>query len=177
MIREVKYSDIDDITQIYNHYICNTEISFEESAISSTDMNIRVAKVKEADLPWLVFERSSRVVGYAYAAKWHERSAYRKTAEITIYLHPAYLGKGIGSKLYSQLFERLRAVGIHSAIGRIALPNIGSVALHEKFGMKKVGHLESLGCFHFLCCLGLLMQGCGRLSVKRLYGVRLAPCV
>jgi len=80
-----------------------------------------------------------------YASKWHGRSAYRFSTEITVYLAPAHVGRGIGSQLYARLFPILRDRGIHAVIGGIALPNEASVALHEKFGLEKVAHFKEVG--------------------------------
>ncbi len=98
------------------------------------------------NLPWLVAENDSGVVvGYAYASKWKGRCAYRHSAEVTVYLAPDAAAQGVGTRLYEALFSELRDRGIHTAIGGIALPNPPSVALHEKFGMKKVAHFAEVG--------------------------------
>ena len=87
-----------------------------------------------------------RLVGFAYAGRWHERSAYRHTVETSIYLDPARVGKGLGTRLYSALIDRLRARGdLHAAIGGIALPNKASVSLHERLGFEKTAHYREIG--------------------------------
>jgi phosphinothricin acetyltransferase len=85
------------------------------------------------------------VRGYAYASRWKSRSAYRHTAEVTVYLEPAATRRGIGKRLYGALFDELRLGGCHVALGGIALPNDASVALHERVGMRKVGQLLAVG--------------------------------
>jgi len=105
----------------------------------------RVAAVLQDGLPWFVVERDGRVVGYAYAARWHKRAAYRRSVEITIYLSHDAQAQGLGSFLYRHLLDELESTSIHTIIGVIALPNPSSVALHAKFGMKKVGHLSEVG--------------------------------
>jgi phosphinothricin acetyltransferase len=55
------------------------------------------------------------------------------------------VGKGFGTKLYDELFSRLRKKKLHVAIGGIALPNPSSIKLHEKFGMEKVAHYKEVG--------------------------------
>ncbi len=111
----------------------------------ATEMARRIEDVQSASLPWLVAEEGSQILGYAYATQWRARSAYRFSVEITVYLAPEYTGRGIGSKLYGQLFPILQARGIHAVMGGIALPNEASVALHEKFGLRKVAHFEQVG--------------------------------
>ena len=98
-----------------------------------------------APLPWLIAERDARVVGYAYAARWHSRSAYRFSAEITVYVDASQTRTGVGSRLYDQLFPILRARGIHAVVAGISLPNESSVVLHERFGLTKVAHFKEVG--------------------------------
>lgn len=149
MIRAVQTTDAEAICAIYNHYISDTIITFEEQTITETDMLTRIKSVQADNLPWYVIEdnseQTSQVVGYAYAAKWRERFSYRFSVEVTVYLSPEHGGKGLGSRLYRTLFEALKAQGFHSAIGGITLPNAASVALHEKFAMEKVAHFKEVG--------------------------------
>lgn len=146
MIRAVQENDAKAICDIYNHYIANTIITFEEQTITPVDMLGRITKVLSAEHPWLVVEdEKGKVVGYAYATKWRERFSYRFSVEVTVYLLSEHGEKGLGSQLYQALFETLKAKGIHSVIGGITLPNVASVALHEKFGMEKVAHFKDVG--------------------------------
>ena len=133
------------IAAIYNHYVRETVVTFEEEPVDSGEMATRIGQVADAGLPWLVAERAGVVVGFAYAAPWKERSAYRYSVECTVYLAPGLEGRGIGSALYSALFERLEQAGIHAVIAGIALPNERSVALHENFGMTKVAQFKEVG--------------------------------
>jgi phosphinothricin acetyltransferase len=100
--------------------------------------------VQGASRPWLVAE-DERVLGFAYAGRWRGRCAYRFSAEITVYMDERATGRGLGSRLLTELFERLRAAGMHSVLAGIALPNEASVALHEKMGMEKVAHFGQVG--------------------------------
>ena len=102
-------------------------------------------KVRDAGFPWLVAQEGGEVVGYAYAGSWNVRSAYRYSVEITVYLEPGTEAKGIGSMLYEVLFPQLIAGGYRVAMAGISLPNEASVALHEKFGMRKVAHFSEVG--------------------------------
>jgi L-amino acid N-acyltransferase YncA len=145
MIRLATRADADVVTSIYNHYILNTVVSFEEAALSGADMALRIDKVRAFGLPWLVAENEEEVVGYAYATRWQERSAYKHTVEVSAYLSRTAVSQGWGTQLYKSLFEELRKSDIHVVIGGIALPNAASVALHEKFGMKKVAHFAEVG--------------------------------
>lgn len=144
MIRNVRNSDIPFITAIYNYYIKNTIITFEEEEIDEIETGKRIEEVRNA-YPWIVYEENKKPVGYAYASKWRERSAYRFSAESTVYLNKDYSGKGIGSMLLIELIEKSKTKNIHSLIGGIALPNKASIKLHEKFDFKKCAHFKEVG--------------------------------
>ncbi len=144
MIRAATTNDAAAIAAIYNHYIANSIITFEETPVSADEMAARIAEVT-ASLPWLVFESAGEVMGYAYASPWKSRCAYRFSVETTVYLAATATGRGIGTQLYTALLADLRGRSLHSVIGGVALPNAASVALHEKFGFEKVAHFKQVG--------------------------------
>ena len=145
VIREVRSDDWADVARIYNQFIRDTVVTFEEAELTAEQIGERVAAVQAKSLPWLLAVRDSRVVGYAYATEWKGRSAYRYSVETTIYLEPAACGSGLGRRLYSQLMTEIQAASVHVAIGGITLPNAASVALHESLGFKKVAHFSEVG--------------------------------
>jgi phosphinothricin acetyltransferase len=144
-VKEAATGDADAIARIYNHYVAESIVTFEESPVSSADMTQRILEIRDDGLPWLVAELGDGVAGYAYASKWKGRCAYRYATEITVYLGMESQGQGVGSLLYMQLFDKLRQRGMHTVIAGIALPNVASVALHEKMGLEKVAHFREVG--------------------------------
>ena len=144
-VRAMRAADAEEVAGIYNHYVTQTIITFEEEAVSSSEICQRLHDVQSFSLPWLVAEHAGRVVGYAYAGKWKGRCAFRFSTEVAVYVSPDKPGYGIGSRLYEQLLPALRAREIHVAIAGIALPNEGSRVLHEKFGFTKVAHFKDVG--------------------------------
>lgn len=145
MIRPAAPSDAESVCRIYNHYVANTVVTFEEEPVSSTDMRRRIDAVMAKSLPWLVAEDGGVVVGYGYLGPWAARSAYRFTLETTVYLDPLQVGVGHGGRLLERLVELLPSVGAHSAVGVIALPNPASVVLHERLGFSHVGTFSQVG--------------------------------
>lgn len=143
-IRPCTEQDLEAVCRIYNAYVETTVITFEETPVSVPEMSTRLAAYT-AHFPWLVCVVEGEVLGYAYASRWKERSAYRQTAEVTIYLHPDSGGRGYGKALYTALLPRLQQLGYHVALACIALPNEASVGLHESFGFKKVAHFAEVG--------------------------------
>lgn len=144
MIRPVKESDAEAIAAIYNYYITNTAITFEENEISAAEMRERILKISSA-YPYLVFEEEGTVKGYAYVSTWNTKMAYRYTAEVTIYLDKSCIGQGAGSQLFSALLQEVRKTSLHVLVSLITQPNEHSVRLHEKFGFKQNAYYKEVG--------------------------------
>ena len=144
-VRKAVRQDAPALARIYNHYVAHTTVTFEEVPVRAAEIAKRWSAAGRAGLPFLVAESAGRVLGYAYASPWKGRCAYRYSVEVSVYLDEAHRGRGLGSRLYARLFPLLRRQGFHAVIGGIALPNRGSVALHEKFGLRKVAHFEQVG--------------------------------
>jgi phosphinothricin acetyltransferase len=144
-IRDVTPRDADAIARIYNPYILNTVITFEESPVTSDDIKTRIENVLNLGLPYLVMEENGLLIGYAYAGTWRTRAAYKHTVETSVYLQQGLAGKGLGTSLYQALLERLKLLDVHVVLGGITLPNPVSVGLHEKLGFKKVAHFNEVG--------------------------------
>src|SRR5690606_13233089 len=130
---------------IYNHYILNSIATFEEAEVQPMEMAARVTAIETLGLPWLVAEIDGSVMGYAYATGWKGRKAYRHSVEIEAYVDHHLTGRGIGTALYTELFAILRLLPVHSVVACLALPNEGSVSLHERVGMRKTGHFNEVG--------------------------------
>jgi phosphinothricin acetyltransferase len=144
MIRACTAADAAAIAEIYNHYVRETVVTFEETPVAAAEMAQRIADVS-ARYPWLVWDDGGAVVAWAYATPWKTRSAYRFSVETTVYVAASHHGRGIGGALYRALIDDLRARNVHSAVGGIALPNPASVALHEKLGFRKIAHFAEVG--------------------------------
>lgn len=144
IIRNATLDDIPALTKIYNYYIQETIITFEETPVTNSQFAARFSDI-QAKYPFLVAVNGKQIVGYAYASQWREKSAYQHAVESTVYLQTQSVGSGIGTLLYSHLLSTLKENNFKTALGCIALPNASSVGLHEKLGFKNVGHFESVG--------------------------------
>jgi L-amino acid N-acyltransferase YncA len=143
-IRPIEDNDIEKITEIYNWYISNTPVTFEVETISPLEMKQRVQeKLEKYD--WLVGEVNQEIIGYAYYGAFHPRSAYSHTVESTIYLAQEQIGKGFGKLLYGELIRSATENGFRELIALIALPNQGSITLHQKLGFEESGVLKKVG--------------------------------
>jgi L-amino acid N-acyltransferase YncA len=144
MLRPCTTADAAALCDIYNHYVRETVVTFEEAPVNEAEMARRITDVT-SHLPWLVWESDAGLLGYAYATAWKSRAAYRHSVESSIYLAPQATGQGIGTRLYQALIAALREQGLHCVIGGAALPNPASVALHERLGFTQVAEFRQVG--------------------------------
>jgi len=145
VLRDAVPADAGAIAAIYNVHVRGTIVTFEVDEVDAAEMARRIAEVQARDLPWLVADVDGAVLGYAYAGPWKPRAAYARTVETSIYIDASACGRGMGRRLYAALIERLRALGMHVAIGGASLPNAASVALHEALGFEPVGVFRDVG--------------------------------
>jgi len=146
LIRPSIDSDIAAITGIYDHYVRHSAASFEIDPPNADEIARRRAEVLQRGLPWLVAENSGAVLGYAYASPYRSRAAYRFTLEDSVYVHPAYVGQGIGKLLLPELIARCQALGATQMIAIIGdTENPASVRLHAAFEFRHVGVLQAVG--------------------------------
>ncbi|MGM5631155.1 GNAT family N-acetyltransferase [Apibacter raozihei] len=145
MIRKVRMSDAKRIAEIYNYYIEETIITFEEEKVSEKDIVYRIEKILKKNYPYLIYEENNDVIGYAYVNNWRERSAYDITLETSLYLDHHITGKGRGNLLLEELIEESKKINVHSLIGVISLPNEPSRKIHKRFGFELVGNFRESG--------------------------------
>lgn len=140
VIRSALGADLPRLTEIYNHYVIHTPVTFDIEPYSIERRQAWFQQFAEAGrYRLLVAEDGGIVVGYAGTTRFRPKAAYETTVETTIYCAPEAIGKGIGRRLYQALFRALQDEDIHRFVAGFALPNPGSAALHEHFGFKLVG--------------------------------------
>jgi phosphinothricin acetyltransferase len=144
VIRPVNIADAQAIADIYNYYVLNTPVTFEEEALGREAMEDRI-RAFGSRYPWFVWEEGGEITAYAYAHQWHDRPAYRLSAEDTVYVRHGFERRGIGRTLLGMVVEGLKKQGVHVVMAVIAVPNEGSIALHESLGFKKAGHFSQIG--------------------------------
>ncbi|GAA3613823.1 GNAT family N-acetyltransferase [Flavivirga amylovorans] len=146
MIRSFNVSDTKELLDIYNYYVLNSIVTFDDEALSLEAFEDKITRIN-ADYPFIVFEdeENNEILGYAYGSKWRPKPAYKHTVESTVYVKHGVLGKQIGTKLYRELLSQLKEQNYHIVLGGLTLPNDASVKLHEKFGFNQVAHFKEVG--------------------------------
>lgn len=144
LIRIVNSRDVEQILDIYNKYISTSTATFEEAPLTLGIFAERVNRIAKS-YPFLVAEENGKIVGYAYLDKFNERSAYRITADLSIYLDPDFTGHGLGRKLLSELESMGKKIGITQIISLVTDENAVSRAFHLACGFREAGTLENVG--------------------------------
>jgi phosphinothricin acetyltransferase len=159
-IRDATEVDLPSIREIYNHYVMNSTVTFDEKPMTLAALRRKFSHVRQLGQPFIVAENpAGQLLGYAYVYPWKEKAAYRFTVENSIYLGPASTGKGLGKVLLGELITRSKAAGVKEIIAVIADKGAdASIAMHESFGFKEIGRMGKVG-FKFGRWLGtVLMQ-------------------
>lgn len=145
-VRDAQEADLPAIQAIYAHHVLHGLGSFEEVPPDLAEMARRFAELKVKNMPYLVAQEDGRVLGYAYANFYRPRSAYRYSAEDSIYVAHDAVGRGVGRRLLQTLIDRCTAMGFRQMVAVIGdSQNRGSIALHAAQGFQKVGNLPSTG--------------------------------
>jgi phosphinothricin acetyltransferase len=146
VVRRAERRDLARITQIYNHYVETTSITFDVQPYSEQEREPWFAQFAASGRHQLfVAESAGRVIGYAGSLQFKPKQAYETSVETTIYLAPDACARGIGPRLYEALFTALRGEDVHRLLAGITLPNEASVRLHERLGWKLVGTYTEVG--------------------------------
>lgn len=145
-IRVGRDADLSALTDLYNHYVRETPITFD---IEPFTLEARRAWLRgfgeRGRHQLLVAEREGRLLGFACSRKFREKAAYDASVETTVYLAADAAGEGLGTRLYAALFERLAGEDVRRALAGITLPNPASLALHRRFDFELVGVFHEVG--------------------------------
>lgn len=146
-VRSATLDDLQALTDIYNHYVINTAITFDLRPFTAEERR-----------PWFDEHHTSGphrllvatdgdgiCAAYASTSRWRPKAAYDTTVEASVYCHPATVGRGCGTALYTALFESLEREDVERIVAGVSLPNPASVSFHERFGFRSVGVFHAVG--------------------------------
>jgi phosphinothricin acetyltransferase len=145
-LRLAKAEDASAIAEIYAHHVLTGLGTFEEIPPDPAEMARRMKAVQQAGLPYLVAEAGGRVHGFAYAAPFRPRSAYRFAVEDSIYVRPDSIGRGLGRALLGGVIDACIPLGVRQVIAVIGdSANQASIGLHHAMGFRPAGVLQAVG--------------------------------
>ncbi|MEV6169396.1 N-acetyltransferase family protein [Streptomyces sp. NPDC051954] len=140
--------DLEALTDLYNHYVRETPITFDTVAFTAEERRPWLLS-HPVDGPYRLMVATSgdsqEILGYATSSPYRAKPAYGTSVEVTVYVAPGTGRRGIGTLLYKALFEALADQDLHRAYAGIAQPNEASTRLHERFGFRHVGTYREVG--------------------------------
>ncbi len=147
MVRNATTEDLPAIAAIYTHYTLRTTTTFNIEVRTPREWReLFDESIANGPHLLLVAELDGAVVGYVQTQRFRPKPAYGRSVEVSIYVAPDLLGRGVGNALFGELFARLPGEGaFHRAFSIIALPNEASITLHERFGFVYRGTLTEAG--------------------------------
>jgi phosphinothricin acetyltransferase len=143
-IRLATSVDAAAVLEIYGPFCEDSPVTFETKRPAITEMEARIVDITER-FPWLICENGADVLGYAYAGSHRERAAYRWAVDVAVYVAGRCRGRGIGTALYTALFELLKIQGFYKPYAGITLPNPARIQLHRRLGFELVGVYKQVG--------------------------------
>jgi phosphinothricin acetyltransferase len=145
-IRPAERGDLPRLTEIYNYYVNHTPVTFDVEPYTVEGRQAWFAQFGSSGrYRLLVAELEGTVLGYAGTTRFRPKAAYDTTVETTVYCAPEAAGKGIGSRLYAELFALLKGEDVHRFVAGYALPNAATEVLHRRFGFQVVGVFSENG--------------------------------
>jgi L-amino acid N-acyltransferase YncA len=145
-VRPTSEADMAAVRDIYAHYVLHSLATFEETPPTLDEMLARRRASVELGLPYLVAEVGDETVGFAYAAAYRARPAYRFTIEDSVYVADGLGRRGIGSALIGELIAACERGPWRQMLAVVGdSDNAGSIALHRRFGFELMGNLRSVG--------------------------------
>ena len=153
LVRPATEDDLPALTDIYNHYVVTTPITFDLQPLTVDDRRAWFVEHSHGGRHRLLVATGDHVgnvgrgeaVGYASSSRFRPKPAYDTTVECSVYCRADVVRRGIGTALYRALFEQLKEEDINRIVAGVTLPNPASIALHERCGFRQVGTLSSVG--------------------------------
>jgi len=147
VVRAAVLDDLPTLTDIYNHYVVHTAITFDLQTFTPAERRpwFHAHRISGLHRLLVAADDQRRCLGYASSSQWRPKAAYDTTVEVSVYCHPDARGHGCGTALYRALFAALEDENLHTIVAGVSLPNPGSLALHEKFGFRPVGVFHAVG--------------------------------
>jgi L-amino acid N-acyltransferase YncA len=148
-VNELKFVDyspvyLDHVRNTYNYYVEHTTISFDLQPYTPEQMTQIIVPLNSLYRTYVILANET-YAGYVLITQHKKKPAYNVTGEVTIYLDPNHIGKGIGRPSLEFIENVARELSFHSLIATICSENEGSIRMFTKLGYEKVSHYKEVG--------------------------------
>ena len=146
-VRPATLEDLAALTDIYNHYVATTAITFDLQTFTAAarrgwfDDHAPTGPYRLL----VATDSAGACMGYASSSRWRPKPAYNTTVEASVYCRPDAVGRGCGTALYTALFAALEREDVRTIVAGVSLPNPASLSFHEKLGFRSVGVFHAVG--------------------------------
>lgn len=145
VIRRAEARDAEAIADIYNHEVLHSTATFDTQPVTVQERRSWLEAHEAPNRPVVVAQIDGEVVGWASLSAWSPRCAYARAAEVSVYVHRAHRGRGIGGRLLAELVRRGREAGLGVLLARICTEGEASIALHRRQGFETIGVMRRVG--------------------------------
>ncbi|WP_247901506.1 GNAT family N-acetyltransferase [Paenibacillus pabuli] len=141
---EITEQDLTEVREIYNYYVSNTTISFHTEELTLEEIKTSVMN-QNPRFKSFVIKEENEMKGYVLITQYKSKQAYDFSGEVTIYLKPGTVGKGIGGKALRYIEDVAREQGFYTLIATVCMENTRSISLFEKHGYEQCAMFKGVG--------------------------------
>jgi phosphinothricin acetyltransferase len=144
IVHPIEEKHLPQIAEIFNHYVVNTTFSFHVAPVDLATMRVKAGLDRQPISSFGLFDGEG-VLGYSLLNPWKAPEAYRRSAEISVYLHPDRIAQGHGLTLLEHTEMQARERGLRMLIAGICTENERSTKFFERSGYTQCAHFRSIG--------------------------------
>lgn len=143
-VRDAEITDLEDIVAIYNATIPSRKVTADIDPVT-VESRREWFKEHHPDFRpiWVVVE-DKKIIGWLSYSSFYGRSAYLKTAVISVYVHEDHRRRGIGHFLIQKAISHAPKIGLDTLLGFIFAHNDLSLKLFSKLGFVQWGYLPAV---------------------------------
>lgn len=141
---EITEQDLTEVREIYNYYVSNTTISFHTEELTLEEIKASVMNINPRFKSFVIKEENE-IQGYVLITQYKSKQAYDFSGEVTIYLKPDIVGKGIGATALRFIENVAREQGFYTLIATVCMENTRSKSLFEKHGYEQCAMFKGVG--------------------------------
>lgn len=145
LVRDCEPRDLDVVHALHADAVLHSTAIWQDEPHPRAWFDGWLASRRGDGWPVVVAEVAGQVAGYASYSQWRPHPGYRSTVEHSVYVVPAFRGRGVATVLMDALVTRARDEGRHVMMAGICSENTGSIALHERLGFTTVAVVPEVG--------------------------------